>query len=114
MYLYNMRDLSSNNTNTDSQHPILAKELFWDWRFDEIDWRKNYRSIIERVLERGTDDEWEELIRFYGISTIINALKTEIKYLPDHTIDAVCSYFNLQKDELACYIRKQLRKGHWI
>lgn len=101
------------STNT-SQQPNLASELFWDWRYSEIDWQKSYRSIIERVLERGTKEEWEELIRFYGEPTIIAALKTDIKFLPDYTIEEVCKYFNLQKEELACYVRKQLRKGHWI
>lgn len=94
--------------------PNLHKGLFWDWQYDEIDWQKTYRSIIERVLERGTEEEWEEIIRFYGKPRIINALKTEIKYLPDYTIEKITSYFNLKKEELACYIRKQLRRGQWI
>jgi hypothetical protein len=104
------RSISANK----SQEPNLSRELFWDWRFNEIDWQKSYRSIIERVLERGTKEEWEELIRFYGKPAVIAALKTDIKFLPDYTIEEVCKYFNLQKEELACYVRKQLRKGQWI
>ncbi|HRP33459.1 MAG TPA: hypothetical protein PKV73_16295 [Agriterribacter sp.] len=97
-----------------SEKPALPKELFWDWRYNDIDWQKSYRSVIERVLERGTEEEWQEIIRFYGIQTIITALKNDIKFLPDYTIEKVSQYFNLPKDELACYKRKQLRKGHWI
>lgn len=97
-----------------SQQPNLARELFWDWRYNEIDWKKSYRSIIERVVERGTNEEWEELIRFYGKPAVITALKNDIKFLPDYAIEKVIKYFNLQKEELACYKRKQLRKGHWI
>ena len=96
------------------QKPVLPKELFWDWRYADIDWKKTYRSIIERVLERGTKEEWKELIRFYSEPKIIKALKEEIKYLPDYIIDEVTSYFNLRKDDLACYKRKQLRRGQWI
>ncbi|MFN4315304.1 MAG: DUF6922 domain-containing protein [Chitinophagaceae bacterium] len=94
--------------------PNLDKGLFWDWRYNEIDWQKNYRSIIERVLERGTKEEWEEIIRFYGAPKIHTALKEEIKFLPDYIINSVSSYFNIRKEEMACYIRKQLRKGQWI
>ncbi len=94
--------------------PKLPRELFWDWRFSEIDWKKSYRSVIERVLERGTKKEWEELIRFYGKPTIITALKTEIKFLPNHIIDDASNYFNIAKEEMACYVRKQSRNGHWI
>lgn len=94
--------------------PNLPKYLFWDWDYNAINWQTGYRSIIARVLERGNNEEWQEVIRFYGNDTIINALKSEIKYLPDYIIDKVCGYFNLQQGELACYTRKQSRKGHWI
>jgi hypothetical protein len=94
--------------------PNLPKRLFWDWDFDNIDWENAYRSIIARVLERGDKIEWEELVHFYGNSQVITALKSEIKYLPDYIIDDVCGYFNLNKEELACYAHKQSRKGHWI
>ena len=94
--------------------PVLDKGLFWDWQYDAIDWQLSYRSIIERVLERGTKAEWEEIIRFYGSPIITKALKEEIKFLPDHTIEQVSNYFNIRKEDMACYVRKQLRKGQWI
>lgn len=96
------------------QKPNISKMLFWDWRYEDIDWQLTYRSIIERVLERGTKEEIDEIVRFYGKPKIMNALKNEIKYLPDYTIEDVTRYFDIKKEELACYIRKQSRKGHWI
>ncbi|WP_394347841.1 DUF6922 domain-containing protein [Niastella caeni] len=75
---------------------------------------KGYRSVITRVLERGNHEEWKELIRFYGEDTILNALKTEIKYLPDYIIGKVSDHFRLEYGEMACYPHKQSRKGHWI
>lgn len=49
--------------------PILDKfrrVLFWDTNIDQIDWEKQRRAIIKRVLERGNSQEIIELIRFYG------------------------------------------------
>lgn len=66
------------------------------------------------MLERGTKDEWKELIGFYGEPKIITALTKEIKYLPDYAIDEVTRYFNLRQEDLACYVRKQSRRGQWI
>jgi hypothetical protein len=43
----------------------------------------------------------------------LNALKSEMKYLPNYIIPRV-SYFNLKKEELACYAQKLFRRGHWI
>lgn len=53
--------------------PNLSKfrhVLFWDTDFEKIDWQKQRHAIIKRVLERGNDDEINELIRFYGRKTI--------------------------------------------
>jgi hypothetical protein len=94
--------------------PNLPRQLFWDWDFEKIDWEKGCLSIIARVIERGVEDEWKELIRYYGEPKVVKALKSEIKYLPDFAIVDVCSYFKLKKEDLACYPRKQSRHGHWI
>lgn len=114
LYIYTVGIVKKHTASGQAQRPNLSKELFWDWRYDEIDWQKSSRSIIERVLERGTKEEWEELIRFYSESRVIATLKNDIKFLPDYAIDEVCKYFKIHKEELACYIRKQSRKGHWI
>jgi len=94
--------------------PNLPKRLFWDTPFDTIDWKKAYRTIIERVVERGTPDEWKEMIRFYGEQRVIDVLKNEVPYLPKYAIEEVCTYFHIEKGDLSCYIRSQSGKGHWI
>ncbi|MBV8391145.1 MAG: hypothetical protein JO080_15170 [Mucilaginibacter sp.] len=94
--------------------PNLPKVLFWDFEYGKINWQKAYKTIIERVLDKGNQEEWKELIRFYGIDKVIYALKNEIVYLSDITADAVCEYFQLSKQELKCYTKKQLNQGHWI
>lgn len=48
----------------------IRKVLFWDTTFDKIDWDKNKRAIIKRVLERGNDKEINEIINFYGKSKV--------------------------------------------
>ena|SRR5690554_709487 len=48
----------------------IRKALFWDTDFDKIDWNKNKKAVIKRVLERGNKTEIEEIISFYGSRTI--------------------------------------------
>ncbi|HEY4291386.1 MAG TPA: hypothetical protein VGN00_30000 [Puia sp.] len=82
-------------------------------RFDEIDWMASYRTIIARVVERGNDDEFLELIRFYGHDYVLNTLKNDLTYLPKFAIPRVCDYFKLKEEELKCYTKKRLKKGLW-
>lgn len=105
--------MSGKATIGNGSKPNLPKRLFWDWRYDAIDWQELYPSIIARVIERGTPEEWQELIRFYGYDKVVQALTKEILYLQDYAIDKVVNYFHLQKEDLVCYARKQSRQGHW-
>jgi plasmid maintenance system antidote protein VapI len=45
---------------------VIRKALFWDTDITKIDWTKQYRAVIQRVFERGNDDEKREILRFYG------------------------------------------------
>ena len=49
--------------------PDLSKfrpAIFWDTRIENINWHRQEKSIISRVIERGNFSEKKELIRFYG------------------------------------------------
>lgn len=45
---------------------LIRKALFWDTDIKKIDWERQRRAGIERILERGNDQEKAEIKRFYG------------------------------------------------
>lgn len=47
--------------------PNIRRILFWDTDFDKIDWGRYRNAVIQRVVERGTETEKAEIIRFYGL-----------------------------------------------
>jgi len=96
------------------KRPDLPMVLFWDFDFEKLDWSRSYKTIIERVLDKGSSLDWEEMVRFYGRENVVKALTQDITYLSDMTMDAVCKYFQLDKEKLSCYTKKQLNQGHWI
>jgi plasmid maintenance system antidote protein VapI len=60
------------------QHPDFAKLrpiLFWDTRMEKIDWPRQKRAVIERVFERGNEQEKQEITHFYGEDVINSILK---------------------------------------
>lgn len=86
--------------------PNVPKRLFWEYSYAAIGWQNEATGIIQRVIERGTHEEWKELIRFYGEKNVVYALKNEINSLPDEVIGDVCNYFIVAPTELKCYTRK--------
>jgi addiction module HigA family antidote len=52
-------------------HPdlsLIRPGLFWDTDIKSIEWQTQRRAVIERILERGNDQEKAEIKRFYGDS----------------------------------------------
>jgi addiction module HigA family antidote len=61
-------------------HPDFSKLrriLFWDTDFDKIDWQHQQNAVIQRVFERGNEEEKNEIIRFYGAGNVNVALAKE-------------------------------------
>ncbi len=54
---------------------ILSKGLFWDTDIQQIDWKRQYRAVIQRVFERGNENDKNEIIRFYGTEKVNQALQ---------------------------------------
>jgi ABC-type transport system involved in Fe-S cluster assembly fused permease/ATPase subunit len=50
-----------------SGRPNIRHGLFWDTDFDKIDFGRHRSSVIQRVLERGSEAEKAEIARFYGM-----------------------------------------------
>ena len=104
--------LQGSSINTDK--PTLPKRLFWEFKYEKINWLKSYPTAIQRVLEWGNETEWEEIIKYYGKDKVIDTLKHKITFLPDYAIEKACRYFKLQKEDLRCYWRKLARPNNWI
>jgi addiction module HigA family antidote len=61
-----------------SHRPDLTKFrpiLFWDTTLDKIDFTAHSHYVINRVFERGTEEEIKEIVRFYGAETIKNMVE---------------------------------------
>ena len=72
-------DIEEEKRKYNMYHPDLTKlrpVLFWDTLHEMINWDKQKRAVINRVFERGNEEEKNEIIRFYGnetVSLLLNA-----------------------------------------
>ncbi len=92
--------------------PPLRKELFWDIDSTTIDVIKHKRIIIERILTLGNLDEFKFLLHTYTSQTLVSEIE-QIGYLDPKTMNFVVSFFNINKNKLRCYTRKQSTTQHW-
>jgi hypothetical protein len=94
--------------------PDLPRRLFWEYRYESIDWQKHSRMVIQRVLDWGMDQEIDALIRFYGFERVKNELWNHPMYLMEISLDRACRIFGVKKEDTVCYKRKVERGFGWI
>lgn len=97
------------------QIPNLHPKFFWDTKVDQLDWKKAYLPVITRIVERGGQQEIDEIIRFYGYEKVIKALRDEIYFLPNYAIEDALKFFpELKKEDMYCYLNRKDKPYHWI
>ena len=95
--------------------PNLHPKFFWDFKFDSIDWDGGYKMVIARIVERGGQDQINEIILFYGREKVIRTIRDEISFLPNYAIeDAIIFFPELKKEEMYCYLNRKDKPYHWI
>jgi len=60
---------------------LFRSVLFWDTDMQKIDWQKNKKAVIQRIISRGNKEEVNEIKRFYGkqeVNAILNSFKWAI------------------------------------
>lgn len=68
--------------NTKPDLTLLRSGIFWDTDMNSIDWDRQHRAVIQRIFERGNEEEKEEITRFYGAEKIQSTLAA-LKGKPD-------------------------------
>jgi plasmid maintenance system antidote protein VapI len=77
MLLQLYHDIKQEKLKRDRLKPDLSKfrkVLFWDTDINMIDWQRQSKAVIRRVIERGNEKEKAEIIRFYSKEKIDKAL----------------------------------------
>ncbi len=53
-----------------TQKPNIPGHYLWEYDLETFNYDKSYKIVFERILERGTIEDWKEIIRYYGLDKI--------------------------------------------
>jgi hypothetical protein len=59
---------------TEKNLPTFSNICFWDQDYSKLNVDKNKKYIIYKVLNYGTQNDYIELFRYYGVDTIKEAV----------------------------------------
>jgi hypothetical protein len=92
--------------------PVLSKQAFWDVDMSKIDYVKNARHVVEKVIERGKAEDFDNVLNFYGFEKVKD-LALQANWLSDVSINFCCILFKVTPTDFKCYEKKQLNRQHW-
>lgn len=92
---YDVKKASESELKKTPNLDNIREVLFWDTNLNNIDWDKNKKSVIQRVLERGNSTEITEIIAFYGRETISEIIKHISSIYPD-SLENTIEFYNLR------------------
>ncbi len=90
----------------------LSESLFWDTDRQNLEPKRHSAYIIERVLSRGTWQDFLLIREFYGKASIKRAVK-KLRYLDSRVLHFCSIYFQIPLTNFRCYSIQQSNLTHW-
>lgn len=78
------------------------RALFWDIDPETLDIKKHAGFVIQRVLKKGSLDDWLTIKEIYGLDQIKKE-SLSIRSLDKKTLSFLSNYFDVEKTEFRCY-----------
>jgi hypothetical protein len=91
--------------------PVLSKQAFWDVNMDSIDYEKHAVHVVEKVIERGKAEDFNNLLIYYSFDGV-KELALQAHWLSDISINFCCVLFKVHPTDFKCYGKKQLNRRH--
>lgn len=96
----------------DYQVSDLSCGLFWDVDAGKLDWSKDSKLIVERVLQFGRLRDWKIITGKYGLQDIAK-IAMQIRSLDSVSLSFISFVSGHPLEEFRCYTEKQLNPTPW-
>ena len=90
----------------------LSPHLFWDVDREQVDPEKHRRSIIQRVLERGSWDDWKAVKAEYTLPSIVEEARN-MRCLEPTALAFVSCVGHVPKESFRCCSSKPSNLPPW-
>ena len=91
----------------------LNPALLWEYDLSTFNWQASRTLVVQRVVELGRPEDFYAAFDMYGGVEGFREILKDVPYLSPIDLNFVSFTFNLKKEELRCYKRRQSSPQHW-
>lgn len=88
----------------------VSQTLLWEYDLSQFDWQRSRKVVVQRIIERGWLKDYFAAFDLYGGIEGFREIIKEVPTLSAQDMNFVCTAFDLKKEELKCYTRRQSRR----
>ncbi len=90
----------------------LTPSIFWDVDINEVDDELHRRFIIQRVLERGTLEDFHRTRDHYTLAVMVSEAQ-QMRYLEPKALSFIACLGDVPEENFRCYTLKHSTQKHW-
>lgn len=90
----------------------LSNKAFWDVRFEDIDFEKHARFVIQKVFNDGSWSDQVAVMKYYGLEKLKEEA-LQITYLRPTVVSFLSALLKVPKHAFKCYAQKPLQQVPW-
>ena len=89
----------------------FSENLFWDADPKELDLQRHRKYVVQRVLERGSEQDIRKAFDYYGFQTVVDTAKS-LRTLEPQALSFIAGLANEPREDFRCCAEPQ--QAPWI
>jgi len=83
-------------------HLRISPAILWEYDLARFDWEKMCKTVVLRVIQYGTKDDWYAMLNLYGGKKQVADIMRHIKHIPARDASYAAIVLEIDKKELSC------------
>ena len=90
------------------KNPQFNTDLLWEFNVDKnFDWDRMKHTVVSRTIELGRIEDYYAIFKMYGGIENVKQIIKELSFLSNIDMNFVHVIFDINLEDLKCYIKKQ-------
>ncbi|MFM9838641.1 MAG: DUF6922 domain-containing protein [Cyclobacteriaceae bacterium] len=90
----------------------INKDLFWEYDMEHFDFQKQVDLVVQRVVQRGTSEDFYAMLNLYGFDLVKEAIK-RFPTFSQREMEFINNVLGIPYSELTAYLKMKESPSKW-
>jgi hypothetical protein len=100
------------DNHKDFPNARINKNLFWEYDMEHFDFQKQINLVVQRVVQRGTSEDFYAMLNLYGFDSVKEAIKKSPSF-SQREMEFINNVLGIPYSELTAYQKMKESPSRW-